>query len=201
MTHSSRFNYKAKANANKKAFVEKANEVKDDLVESSFLIGEQLKSITEIQEKTLELAGVSQMCTTLLDEVRDCGQITFEEISEPIDDKLRGLPVKTILMRVNQVMQLLGQRVEAMSEELNVYSNLLTGLTAQAEITGRVSQDIRRSLAETHIVGPRPTSAELKQAQEAITDGEQWTRYDINIPGEEDNDSDTDDDLQANGKI
>lgn len=189
MTHSSRFNYKAKSTQQKR-IRDDVEARKTEITNAGFAVNEHLNEMTRIQSEVITCAGVARKCVGLLDERRDIGQEKFEPVAEAYDEKLEELPVRVVLRRLNQVLNLLGQRLETATDELEIYSSVLGELTEHAKSTSDVARRISRSLVETQHVGPRATSQEIREMHDAKERGEPWGRYGVSNDHESEDESD-----------
>lgn len=202
MPHTTRFNYKAKAQSVKNER-DNVSTVRDDLINAGQLIKQQLDSATAIQHEAILCAEVVHQCTTLLDEVATVGQVKIDKVELPADSKLVDLPVRQILRRTWQVLNLLGQRVEIFANEIQEYDQILGILKNHAASTVDVTTKIQMSLLESEHIGARPSSAEIRGLTTAREEGITWRRHNVSIDVDTDpeDSEDEDEELQANGQL
>jgi hypothetical protein len=198
MPHTSRFNYKAKA-SRVDDLQSKAENARNKLVDVSPQVGLQVNAINEIHEKVLDLASLSSHGTVFLDENRRIGDKEFDTVTTPADKVLADLPIRKIIIRSSQVISLLGQRLEVALHEMNVYERSLKDLISHAETTSAVTTSVQQSLAAIKFIGTRPRSAEIRDLEQALHDGEEFKRYGVSIDSDPEDESD--DEYEANGTL
>lgn len=178
MTHSSRFNFKAKAES-KGNLHDRILGNKDELITLKFAVEEQTKLLLDIQAESIKCATTGQRCVALLDETRNVGLSEFEVVEEHADKKLEMLAVIPTLRRLHQIMCLMGQRIETLAEDVTEYETVLGGLQSQAATTTGTLQHIQNVLTDTMVIGRNATEREKQEAAAAAHAGRDWHRYGI----------------------
>jgi len=195
MTHSSRFNYKAKAKVNEEV-VERTRTVADAFHVQQQAVERHLRHTTELQQQVLSLGEVTRACVDFLEENTEVGETAFKSCRIEADEQLPELTLPIITKRAVQVVNLMGQRLEVAVAELKKFESLMNNLLGLVQNSGASSQQIHKSMAAAFYIGRRPTTPELDSASEAVGRGEAYHRYNVSIPDDPD---ESDDEYEANG--
>jgi hypothetical protein len=197
MTHSSRFNFKAKS-AKTGSVLSDKDAIRDRLLQVVPHVDQQLKATTEIHGRAVDLAELVTLGTTYLDENVKIGNETFELVKIEADSVLADLPVKKILTRACQVISLLGQRLEVALSELHLRDAALRDLMSHAEHVSASTASIQASLANTTLIGRRPRSAEIDDLEALANDNRMYRRHGVDVESDV-SDVESDGEYEANG--
>jgi len=196
MTHSTRFNYRAKAQK-REIPRDRAVETREALLEIEPQVGLQIDALTGIQEKAMDVARLVTHGSTFLDENLSVGRHTFDAVKIPADVVLADLPVKKILTRASQMISLLGQRLEVALSELQSSEAALNDIISHAELASRVTASVQHALASTEFVGHRPRSVEIRDLEQNYKDGVEYNRHNVSV--DSDIEDESDEEYEANG--
>lgn len=194
MVHSTRFNYKAKSQ-----IVDDLGDKQDDardkignLIQHARV---HIKASNEIAHQAEILASMTTYCSEFLDAHLVIGGTRFEKTACEADPKLPTLPVCTVLKRTHQVMSLMGQRLEIAVDEIRKLEETFHDLYKEVQLNDTATKELQSSILAIREIGPRPSSAEIKQLTKSAEDDVPFYRHGVSI----DYESDSDDEYEANG--
>lgn len=199
MTHSSRFNYKAKAKTQASTPTIRENSAAV-FTEANFLLKQQNEASDTAHEALTECVRVAQTCISFLDSFRKVGDTEFEECKLVLDEHLHEANMSVMARRVKHILGLMGQRLEESQLQLDALIGLRAAVESHLESTKSVVSAIKTPLVEKFYIGKRPTSAEIRDFTNAREKGEHWSRDTLDYDSESDGDTSEPDEYEASGE-
>lgn len=178
MPHTTRNNYKARAQRGVSAISEDRDRAAIEQIDNLFSIL-QIESSDKAQIRQLlgDLTTEIRCAVGSLDDTGIVGPLTFDQVTHDVDHKLRNRDIFTILSRSCDVVTELNERVLALHDALVLSHKQRELLRGRIDNLKQVVKSAVISRVEFAAVGPGFTQQELTEYEKARQTSGKYARY------------------------